>query len=170
MFRVGAVNEGWRVLTTALNLERGTALGAAPAFQGELGNVVRDVCACLGGASRNSDPDATKLERLGRMVVDHEVARLLNYRSTALIDRSESIEVEASMAKLFTTEALQDASSEALDMLGPSGLIQERVDGAPAEGWLDRSFRHAIVTTIYGGSSEILRNNVARRRLGLHGR
>jgi alkylation response protein AidB-like acyl-CoA dehydrogenase len=75
--------------------------------------------------------------------------------------------VEGSMAKLFATEAFQRASGELLDLLGPEGLLQHGEPDTAAEGWVEHAFRHAVVTTIYAGSSEIQRSIIAERGLGL---
>ena len=50
---------------------------------------------------------------------------------------------------------------------GPTGLLQDGGDGAAGDGWIDWSARDAPVTTIYGGTSEIQRNLIAERHLGL---
>jgi alkylation response protein AidB-like acyl-CoA dehydrogenase len=52
-------------------------------------------------------------------------------------------------------------------MAGAEGLLSFGVDGAAADGWIDYDGRHSPVVTIYGGTTEINRNNVAERHLGL---
>ena len=52
-------------------------------------------------------------------------------------------------------------------MLGPEGVLQPGAAGAPSEGDLEAHFRSAVVGTIYGGASEIQREIIAERRLGL---
>jgi alkylation response protein AidB-like acyl-CoA dehydrogenase len=52
-------------------------------------------------------------------------------------------------------------------MAGPAGLLQFHEPTAAAEGWIEYDARHSPVTTIYGGTSEINRNNIAERHLGL---
>jgi hypothetical protein len=52
-------------------------------------------------------------------------------------------------------------------MAGADGLLGFGTDGAAADGWIDYDARHSPVTTIYGGTTEINRNNVAERHLGL---
>jgi alkylation response protein AidB-like acyl-CoA dehydrogenase len=54
-----------------------------------------------------------------------------------------------------------------LDFLGPAGLLSRGEPGAPVEGFLEHCWRFAPVTTIAGGTSEIQRNNIAERMLGL---
>ena len=106
-------------------------------------------------------------ERLTRVAVDNEVGRLLAYRMAWVAARGELPIVEGSMAKLFATEAFQRASADLLDVLGPAGVLRHGEPDAPAGGWIEHAFRHAVVTTIYAGSSEIQRSIIAERGLGL---
>ena len=71
------------------------------------------------------------------------------------------------MRKLFFTEADQRNYADALDVLGPEGLLAPEEPGAPAGGSIERDFRSAVVSTVYGGASEILRDLIAQRHLGL---
>jgi alkylation response protein AidB-like acyl-CoA dehydrogenase len=76
-------------------------------------------------------------------------------------------QVEGSMAKLHITEAFVGASSELVDLLGGAGLVALGEQGAVLDGLVEHAFRHAVVTTIYGGSSEVQREIIAGRGLGL---
>ncbi len=71
------------------------------------------------------------------------------------------------MTKVFATEAYQKASRWFLQAAGPAGLLQFHEPGAAGEGWIEYDARHSPVVTIYGGTSEINRNNIAERHLGL---
>ena len=72
------------------------------------------------------------------------------------------------MTKVFATEAYQTASRTRFSQLaGPAGLLQFHEPGAAADGWIEYDARHTPVITIYGGTSEINRNNIAERHLGL---
>ena len=75
--------------------------------------------------------------------------------------------VEGTMAKLATTEHYQRAADDLVDMLGADGIRRHGSPGAPADGWVEATFRHVQVTTIYGGTSEVLRGIIAERGLGL---
>ena len=70
------------------------------------------------------------------------------------------------MTKVFATEAYQKASRWFQEMAGAEGLLQFDEPGAAADGWIEYDARHSPVTTIYGGTSEINRNNIAERHLG----
>jgi alkylation response protein AidB-like acyl-CoA dehydrogenase len=75
--------------------------------------------------------------------------------------------VEGSMCKLFRSEADQRHHRDALDALGADGLFAPGTPGAPCGGRLEFGFRASVVETIYGGSSEIMREMIAEGRLQL---
>ena len=71
------------------------------------------------------------------------------------------------MRKLFWSESAQRHYSDALDILGAEGVLAPDALDAPVAGRLEQGFRAAVVTTVHGGASEILREIIAERRLGL---
>ena len=75
--------------------------------------------------------------------------------------------VESSMYKLFMTELGQRVADAALDLMGPSGQLRAGECDAPVGGRFERSYRYTVVDTIGGGASEIQKNIIARRGLGL---
>ena len=74
---------------------------------------------------------------------------------------------QAETTKVFAAEAYQRASAWCSQMAGPAGLLQFHERGAAGEGFVEYDARHVPVVTIYGGTSEINRNNIAERHLGL---
>ena len=66
-------------------------------------------------------------------------------------------------AKLFGTEAFITSATDLLDLSAPDSLLR----GDEGLALVERGYRHSTATTIYGGSSEIMRSMVAERRLGL---
>jgi len=91
---------------------------------------------------------------LADMATEHDAARLLALRAAALKEAGWPFRREASMAKLFASEAAQRAVSKAVQIHGGYGYV----DGSPVE----RFFRDARVQTIYEGTSEIQRLVIAR--------
>ena len=72
------------------------------------------------------------------------------------------------MAKLFITEAFVRASRRRCSTCSaPTGCSPAREPGAVLGGLVEHAFRHSTVTTIYGGSSEVQREIIAERGLGL---
>jgi 3-oxocholest-4-en-26-oyl-CoA dehydrogenase alpha subunit len=164
--RIGGVDAGWSVMNVALTFERGGATGSALEH-----TLSRDLAAWARDARR---PDGTAVlddpltaERIGRMAVDEEVTRVLGLRVLARAQKNELPQVEGAMRKVFATEALQRHYSDTLDILGADGVLSRGAPDAPGGGRFEAEFRAAVVETIYGGSSEIMREIVAERHLGL---
>jgi alkylation response protein AidB-like acyl-CoA dehydrogenase len=106
-------------------------------------------------------------ERMVRVAIDNEVAMLLTLRAAWIAATGGLPGLEGSMAKIFATEAYQKAAKWFSQAAAPTGLLQFHEPAAAGDGFLEYDLRHSPVTTIYGGTSEINRNNVAERHLGL---
>ncbi|MCU1351917.1 MAG: uncharacterized protein JWM05_1126 [Acidimicrobiales bacterium] len=164
-YRVGEVDAGWKVMMTALVFERNSAW---------YGEVVRLLDHAVGWARDTTDAGGRPLiddplvrERLATTAIGNEVANLLGWRAAWMASRGELPGVEGTMAKLFTTEHYQRSADDLIDLLGAEGLRRHGEPGAPAAGWIEATYRHCQVTTIYGGTSEICRGVIAERGLGL---
>jgi 3-oxocholest-4-en-26-oyl-CoA dehydrogenase alpha subunit len=164
--RIGGVDEGWSVMKVALVYERG--FGSAASMEVTL---ARDLAAWArsarrpGGTAALDDP--LTAERIGRIAVDEEVIRVFGHQLDWLARKGALPQVEGSMRKLFWAESAQRHYSDALDILGAEGVLAPDAARAPAGGMFEHDFRAAVVTTVYGGASEILREIIAERRLGL---
>jgi alkylation response protein AidB-like acyl-CoA dehydrogenase len=162
--RVGDVDDGWNVMHAALVYERNSA------NWGEPHHLVESMAAWAREAgadgTRPFDDPAVR-EVLARWTTELEVGRLLLFRSAWLSSLGELPHVEGSMAKLHITEAFVRASSDFVDLLGEAGLVPMGEPGTVLQGLVEHAFRHAVVTTIYGGSSEVQREIIAGRGLGL---
>jgi hypothetical protein len=64
-------------------------------------------------------------------------------------------------------ETGQRVADAALDLMGAEGQLRPDEEGAPIAGRFERSYRYTVVDTIGGGASEIQKNIIARRGLGL---
>jgi alkylation response protein AidB-like acyl-CoA dehydrogenase len=162
--RVGEVDAGWSVMHAALVYERSSA------NWGEPDHLVESAARW----SLEPGPDGTRpfddpevRTALARWSTELEVGRLLLFRTAWLSARGEMPQVEGSMAKLHITEAFVRASSDLLDLVGARGVLARGEAGAALDGLLEHAFRHSVVTTIYGGSSEVQREIIAGRGLGL---
>jgi 3-oxocholest-4-en-26-oyl-CoA dehydrogenase alpha subunit len=164
--RLGGVDEGWSVMRVALVYERGAA---SPVLTEQ--TLSKEVAAWAGKTQRADGTlvidDPVTAERLARMAIDEEVARLLMLRMRWMTTSGQLPGVEGSMQKLFKTETAQRHYSDTLDILGVEGLLEPGAGGAPGNGRFEADFRTAVVDTIRGGSSEILREIISERRLGL---
>ena len=167
-YRVGEVDGGWKVMMTALVFERNSA------WYGEL---VRLLDHGLGWARGATSPDGGTMiddplvrERLARIAVGNEVSNLLGWRAAWMAAEGTLPGVEGTMAKLFTTEHYQQSANDLIDALGAEGLRRHgdaTADADIAHGWIEAIYRHCQVTTIYGGTSEVLRGIIAERGLKL---
>ncbi|MDH3708037.1 MAG: acyl-CoA dehydrogenase family protein, partial [Acidimicrobiia bacterium] len=165
-WRLGDVDGGWAVMKTALKFERGIAGGQF--FSPPL---IEDAVAY---AREHRRPDGTLLiddpvvrERLVRAMIDVEVCRVFAQRVAYGAATGAPFGVEGSMTKLFASESFKKHSNWFIDMMGAEGLLRHGEPDAPMGGFIEESFRHAPVTTIYGGTSEINRNMVAEGHLRL---
>ena len=165
-WRIGEVDGGWEIMKAALKYERGIAGGQFPSPP--------LIDAFIKYAQKTSQPDGTALiedqlvrERLVRAMIDVEVCRGFAYNTAFLASEGVMFGVEGSMTKLFASESYKKHSKWFIEMAGIEGLISLGEETAPVAGALDEHFRHAPVTTIYGGTSEISRNLIAEGLLGL---
>ena len=74
---------------------------------------------------------------------------------------------EASEYKLFTTEYSRRLANASMDIAGPGGQLRVHDEEAPMAGRSESTYRYTVIDTIGGGSSEIQKNIIARRKLGL---
>ncbi|MEX0799868.1 MAG: acyl-CoA dehydrogenase family protein [Dehalococcoidia bacterium] len=164
---LGEENRGWYVATTTLDFER-SSIGAAIAQQ----QGVEDLILFVKGGGAVLHP-TIKLE-LAERSIEAETARLLSYRVITLQAKGMVPNHEASCAKLYASELSQRVSETGVRMVGLYGqLDRDNTEGsatqrhAPNKGRLMRAYLNAVSSTIAGGTSEVQRNIVAQRGLGL---
>ena len=162
---VGQLNAGFTYISEALDLERFAMMPVGP-----LEEKVEALVSWAKSAARDGEParrDPVVRARLARAVTELEVARMLQRRviSAALRDRVPTL--EASEYKLYMNECGKRVANAALDLMGPEGALRPGQDGAPLGGRFERSYRYTVVDTIGGGTSEIQKNIIAGRGLGL---
>ena len=164
-FVVGQVNRGWTYICEALDLERFAMMPVGP---------LEKKVEALAGWARTATRDGAPVRREPRVrrAIAHaatqlEVSRMLQRRviSEALKDRVPT--VQSSQYKLFMNETGQRVANAALDLLGAEAQLKPGSDDAPIGGRFERSYRYTVVDTIGGGTSEIQKNIIARRGLGL---
>jgi alkylation response protein AidB-like acyl-CoA dehydrogenase len=169
--RIGAVNDGWGVMRTALDLEHGAGarrMDSGPTlFSRRVNEVLRQgtewarTTVTVGGALAIDQPDVRV--QLAKIAIAAEVTRLLCNRNDAA-QRDAGV---GNGSKLYATEAFVRCSADLLDLVGSLGPVAHPDPGAVNGGWIENLFRDAPVSTIAGGSSEVQRDIIAQRRLGL---
>lgn len=159
---VGELHGGWSVVMTALDVER---TGIQPI--GLARRLVDDLDTLIGTEPRRLIMDPWEARRsTSQLRTEVTAARLLSYRLAAEQDTG-AIDPSASAAsKLLASEVYQRAAQFASDMVGGDMFIKRSAD-AVMKGQLEREYRYAPQSTVAAGTSEILRNVIARHGLGL---
>jgi alkylation response protein AidB-like acyl-CoA dehydrogenase len=151
---IGPEHDGWKVATTTLAHERGTAFSFKEQvlhkiYVDELGDLLRG----HGGAA-----DAVLRQRYAARFIEVEIMRLHNCRTMTRLARGELPGAESSIVKLFWAELSQQLTALAVDTLGPGAQLVDR--------WQHRML-WSRCASIAGGTDEIQRNIIAQRLLGL---
>ncbi|HUF53249.1 MAG TPA: acyl-CoA dehydrogenase family protein [Dehalococcoidia bacterium] len=160
--RIGAEGEGWRVLTSALGLERITVYRAYVHWRTLLGAV-------RWAKDHQVVPwsDSTVRQRLAQLRIEYEIAELLLERSIQMHTEGRDYRGEAAMVKLFNTEFAQRLYETSLNLLGMYGPLMEGDRYAPYDAATAHNFLSAVQDTIGAGTSEVQRDLIAIRALGL---
>jgi len=159
---VGDVNRGWYVGATTLDFER-SSIGSAV---GHRHNLERGVNWLHEHRSEISDSAYGSIkEQWAERAVEVQVAMLLSLRVISIQARGEIPNAEASATKLYSTELSQRIARTTLATIGLYGGLAGK--DAPMNGDAALSYLSSVSSTIAGGTSEIQRNIIATRGLGL---
>ncbi len=172
---LGTVGDGWRVATTTLMNER-VALGGNTAARGT-GNIA--ALMKTWERRKSSFDDATRQtlrDRVMKLWIEAEVIRLTTLRARESAGMGNP-GPEGSVTKHASSELNLKLWDLALELLGPEGMLHEagyplkRVEGesAPVAPSISKAFLRSRANTIEGGTSEIMRNILGERVLGLPG-
>jgi alkylation response protein AidB-like acyl-CoA dehydrogenase len=160
---VGGENRGWDMLISALGVERITIYRAFLHMR-MLCSLARHARAVRGGTRAWDKPQVR--QRLAALATQFEVARLLLWRAIGLHERGEEFRAEAAMVKLFNTELAQRLYAAGMELLGPYAALLEG-ERAVWEGAVPHAYVSAVQETIGAGTSEVQRDIIALRGLGL---
>jgi alkylation response protein AidB-like acyl-CoA dehydrogenase len=157
---VGGVGNGWAVAITTLMHERATlAFGLQVAVQIALRELVEKARESGGRNGSAASDDPVIRQRLAQLQIESEVLRLNAYRGLSAIMRNGVPGPEGSLGKWHWSEVNQSLTELAMDIAGPHAMLNE-------DEWTYR-FLRARANSIEGGTTEILKNIVAERVLGL---
>ena len=165
-YLVGKRGAGFQMISEALDLERFTMFTLSP-----IADRTRVLVDWVKSAKRDDrplreDPDTRRL--IANIVTDTAVAKALSTRFVCAAKAGgKPPTVQSSQYKLFTTTLSQRVCDQALDITGAAGTIREGQDEAPIRGRFEGAYRATMNETVGGGSSEIQKNIIARRHLGL---
>ncbi len=160
-YRIGAVNGGVQVLASALSQEQ-----SGGTYFRQLRQMAVAVEEWLRGRERDGRPaieDPLALAKLAKAYVYANISEVLGHRVLATHLARDTDMAYGPAAKIFGTESFIAVASELMDLAAPDSLRR----GKEGLGLVEMGYRHSAATTIYGGTSEVLRSMVAERRLGL---
>ena len=160
---IGTENDGWRVAGTTLANERGTSFVWKEQV---LHEVARDLL-WRRAIERGDTADPLVRQKLAQSWIDVEVFRLHNARTLSRLARGEQIGPESSLVKLFWSEMSQRLYENAGSILGWDGLVMPEDERAVDRGRWARGMLWSRAASIAGGTSEIQRNIISERILGL---
>jgi alkylation response protein AidB-like acyl-CoA dehydrogenase len=156
---VGEVNDGWKVAMGTLAFERGVStLGQQLNFENEL-HAVFDAARANGRAA-----DPVVRQRLADAWIGLQIMRYNALRGLAQAEKAE-LSREGLITKLYWAGFHRRLGELAIDVLGSDGMV---ADAPPYElSAAQRLFLWTRADTIYGGSNQIQRNQIAERALEL---
>jgi alkylation response protein AidB-like acyl-CoA dehydrogenase len=163
---VGELNKGFQYISEALDLERFTMFTISP-IQQRL-DLLCEYVATETVDDRPLREDQVVRERIAQLVAETAVARGLGLRVVAKSMKGGAPPTtESSEYKLFATELSKRLANAAMDIAGPGSQLRVHTDDAPMKGRSESTYRYTVIDTIGGGASEIQKNIIARRKLGL---
>jgi alkylation response protein AidB-like acyl-CoA dehydrogenase len=160
---VGEENRGWYIAATTLDFERANSASSVVIQRHRAKDLIR--LAKEGGVQSvlGRNP-GLRLELADRMI-EVELARLMAYQVVSMLGRGLIPNYQASMLKMFASELGQRIARTGMNVLGLYGGLYGRE--APMKGRISRSYLSTLGSTIAAGTSEIQRNIIAQRGLGL---
>jgi len=165
-YMVGDQGKGFQYIAEALDLERFTMFTFSP-----IEERTELLCEYVRSAERDGEPlrnDPVVRQQVAQLVTQTEVARVLGLKFVAASMKGGKPPTnEASEYKLYATQLSQRAANVALDIMGAEGQLRVDTEEAPLKGRFEGTYRCTVVETIGGGASEIQKNIIARRKLGL---
>ena len=157
---VGEPQDGWKIAMTVFGFERG-GLAQAARFEravAELASLARD---------RGAGADATTRQKIAQAQIEAHVFRLIGLRNLTKAQHGHAPGPEASVVKLYWSEMDKRLQETAIGVEGMYGALAPDSALAIEDGRWQYGWMWAQAETIYAGSSEIQRNIIAERVLGL---
>ena len=157
---VGQPGDGWKIAMTVFGFERG-GLAQAARFEravAELASLARE---------RGAGSDAATRQKIAQAQIEAHVFRLIGLRNLTKAQHGHAPGPEASVTKLYWSEMDKRLQETAVGVEGMYGALAPESPFAVQEGRWQYGWMSAQAETIYAGSSEIQRNIIAERVLGL---
>lgn len=162
---VGEMNRGWEVANATLFHER-NMLGASTRTQELFHRLIR-VAQLRGRWGKTTAEDPRVRMRLAELAIRVEAMRWHSYRQLTEAARGRKPGIAASVTKLVSTELNHEIAALALELLGSFGTLTKRSPWAVDRGYWITEFLFTLGMIIGGGTSEIQKNIISQRGLGL---
>jgi len=159
--RVGEENRGWYYVMTTLDVER-SAVSQVAAHERTLAALLE-----LARVPRLGARSAAVRRAIADRAIEVEVLRGLSDHVADMQNRNQVPNHEASIVKLFHTELSVRLAATAMQLIGPHGMLYRDCATAPLEGMVAYEYLYSASRIIQVGTSEIQRNIIATRGLGL---
>jgi alkylation response protein AidB-like acyl-CoA dehydrogenase len=162
---LGELNRGWYVATATLDFERSgiqRVIGSMRTYE-QLAGYARET-------KRSGRPllaEPTIAHQLAELKIEFEVGRLLSYRVAWMQGQNLVPNYEASVSKMYGSELAQRLANAGMRLLGLGGQLAPGSPWAPLRGSIESLYLSAAALTIAAGTSEVQRNIIAGRGLGL---
>lgn len=162
---VGERDRGWYSLAAALDFER-ISIFPVGRFRAAFDQLVEGVKKAEYGGRRLKD-DPLIRQKIAQISIELEATQMLSFRAAWMIANGEIPNYEASMVKMFGTEAQQRMSHIATQIFGLYGQLKKGAPGAALDGAVEQQYRAMVMPTFGAGASELQRNIIAMRGMGL---
>ena len=162
---VGEKNRGWYVVMAMVDFERSGIDWIASAHR-----TLDDIIQYAKEMTRNGTSIASNpvvRHKLAEMAIEIEVGRMMAYHVNWMQEQGQTPNAEASMSKLFGAELTQRLASVCMELLGLYGQLDRESPWVPLFGRVKHLYLKSVAATLRRGTSEIQRNIIAGRGLGL---
>jgi alkylation response protein AidB-like acyl-CoA dehydrogenase len=162
---IGKENEGWRQVMEQLAFERSgmeRLMANYPVYE-----YIFQFAKETKVNGRPLSQDGVIRSKLLRLKTEFEVGWLMMYRVAMVIDEGRSPEWEASMSKAYATTFEQRMASVALEIMGPYGQLAPESKWTKLDGMAYHSYLSSKGYSLQAGTTEVLKNILATRKLGL---
>lgn len=163
--QIGERDRGWYLLAGALDVQRARIgeVGGLRRTMPELVQFLKETK--IEGEPLSEDPIVR--DKFAQVAIEAEVARLFNYRSVWAGTKGVVPPYYTSMSTMYIRESQQRRAQTMMEIIGLYGQFKEGSKWALLKGLLERNYRAVPALTIAGGTSEIQRNVIAQRGIGL---
>jgi alkylation response protein AidB-like acyl-CoA dehydrogenase len=162
---LGEENRGWYMATTTLDFER-SSIGGAVGGRRMLDELVGFTRETKLNGKRLADDSRVKT-KLADSAVEVHLGKLLSYRVAAMQSRGMVPNYESSIAKLFNTDMQLHMAQAGMQIMGLYGQLEHSSKWVPLKGRFERQYLWQTGLAVGGGTTEIQKNIIAQRGLGM---